>query len=117
MDDTVELVNNVIDERNGFNLTEVPLSKLEFKDFLQEYCKKVRQQLKDDPKVEGKDVKAFTAAAPIFCKWLLGKYKDLQFYSTLSMDPEGSMIFSYYKDGAVNPTFVYIAAGMTEEKC
>lgn len=117
MDDTVELVNNVIDDRNGFSLQEVPLTKKDFKDYLQEYCKKVRQKLKEDPNVEGKDVKAFTAAAPTFCKWLLGKYNDLQFYSTSSMDPEGSMVFSYYKDGAVNPTFVYIAAGMKEEKC
>jgi hypothetical protein len=27
------------------------------------------------------------------------------------------MVFSYYKDGAINPTFVYIAAGMKEQKC
>jgi hypothetical protein len=117
LDDTVELVNNVIDDRNGFDLQEVPLRKKDFKEYLKEYCKNVRQKLKEDPSVEGPQVKAFTAAAPDFCKWLLSKYDDLQFYSSSTMDPEGSMVFSYYKEGAVNPTFVYIAGGLKEEKC
>jgi hypothetical protein len=31
------------------------------------------------------------------------------------MDPDGSMAFAYYED--VNPVFVYIKMGLTEEKC
>lgn len=115
MDSTVETVNNVIDENIGFNLQEVPMSKKDCKEYLAGYCKKVRQALKDDDKVSGPEVKAFTQAAPLFCKWLLSKYDDLQFYTTSSMDPEGSMAFSYYKD--VNPIFVYIKGGLIEEKC
>ena len=85
------------------------------KEYLAGYCKKVRQALKDDDKVSGPEVKAFTQAAPLFCKWLLSKYDDLQFFTTSSMDPEGSMAFAYYKD--VNPIFVYIKGGLIEEKC
>mmetsp|Transcript_10985 Transcript_10985/g.15829 ORF Transcript_10985/g.15829 Transcript_10985/m.15829 type:complete len:184 (-) Transcript_10985:163-714(-) len=117
VDDNVETVNNVIDDRNGFDLHECPMGKKDFKDYLQTYCKNVRQKLKDDSKVTGPEVKAFTSAAPAFCKFLLGKFDDLQFYTTASMDPEGSMVYAYYKDGASNPTFVYIVAGMVEEKC
>lgn len=115
VDSNVETVNNVTDEIIGFNLQEVPLGKKDLKEYLAGYCKQVRQALKDDDKVSGPDVKAFTQAAPVFCKWLLSKYDDLQFYTSSSMDPEGSMVFSYYKD--VNPIFVYIKGGLIEEKC
>lgn len=117
VDDSVEVVNNVIDESIGFNLQEVPLSKKDLKDFLQTYCKNVRQKLKDDDKVPGPVVKAFTQAAPTFCKWLLSKHDEFQFFTTSSMDPEGSMVFAYYPNGALTPTFAYIEAGMYEEKC
>ena len=91
------------------------MRKVDLKNYLMAYCKNVRQKLKDDEKVTGPEVKAFTNAAPDFCKWLLSKYDDLQFYVSSSMDIEGSMAFSYYKD--VNPIFVYIVGGMYEEKC
>jgi Translationally controlled tumour protein len=115
VDDTDENVNNVIDSSIGFDLHEVPLRKTDLKEYLTGYCKNVRQKLKDDSKVTGPEVKAFTQAAPLFCKWLLKMYDELQFYTSSSMDPDGSMAFSYYK--GANPTFVFIKAGLYEEKC
>ena len=91
------------------------MRKKDLKDYLMVYCKNVRQKLKDDEKVTGAEVKAFTQSAPGLCKWLLSKYDDLQFYTSSSMDPDGGMAFSYYKD--VNPIFVYIEGGMYQEKC
>jgi Translationally controlled tumour protein len=115
VDDTVEQVNNVIDESIGFDLHEIPMSKKDIKEYLQNYCKNLRQKLKEDDKVAGPDVKAFTQSAPLFCKWILSKYDDMQFYTSSSMDPDGSMAFAYYED--VNPVFVYIKMGLIEEKC
>jgi len=117
VDDTVELVNNVVDETFGFGLQEVPLTKKDLKDYLQDYCQKLRQKLKDDEKVPGPEVKAFTQSAPIFCKYLLSKFDDMQFYTSRSMDPEGSMAFAMYADGAIDPMFIFIKAGLWEEKC
>lgn len=68
VDDTSENVNNVIDESLGFGYNEVPMGKKDLKDFLKTYCGKVRTMLKDDDKVDGPTVKAFTQAAPTFCK-------------------------------------------------
>ena len=117
VDDTSELVNNVIDSSIGFDLHEVPMGKKDLKEYLMEFCKNIRQKLKDDEKVTGPEVKAFTQAAPFFCKWLLSIYSDLEFYTSSSMDPEGSMAFSYYKGSSATPTFVFIQAGLYEEKC
>jgi Translationally controlled tumour protein len=110
-------VNNVVDETLGFDLHEVPMGKKDLKEYLGSYCKALRLKLKEDSTVTGPEVKAFTNSAPLFCKWLLSQYDELQFYTTSSMDPEGSMVFSYYPEGAVNPTFVYITMGMRSEKC
>jgi Translationally controlled tumour protein len=114
-DDGGEKVNNVIDEVIGFDLHEVPMGKKDLKEYLGNYCKALRLKLKEDEKVAGPDVKAFTQAAPIFCKWLLTMYDELQFYTSSSMDPDGSMVFSYYT--GANPIFVYITMGMYAEKC
>jgi hypothetical protein len=117
VDDTVELVNNVVDETFGFSLQEVPMGKKDLKEYLGQYCKDLRQKLKDDDKVPGPEVKAFTQAAPAFCKYLLSKYDDLQFYTSVSMDPEGSMAFAIYEGASPDPKFIYVKAGLLEEKC
>lgn len=115
VDDAAELVNNVVDESIGFDLHEVPMGKKDLKEYLGAYCKLLRQKLKDDESVPGPEVKAFTQSAPVFCKFLLSKYDDLQFFTSASMDPDGSMAFAYYED--VNPKFIYIKMGLLEEKC
>ena len=117
LDDTAELVNNVVDETIGFGLVEVPMSKKDLKDYLGTFCKKVRTKLKEDDKVTGPEVKAFTQAAPGFCKFLLSKYDELVCYCSSSMDPDGSMAFGYYEGASPNPNFIYINAGLLEEKC
>jgi hypothetical protein len=91
------------------------MGKKDVKEYLQAYCKNVRQKLKDDDKVLGPDVKAFTASAPGFCKWILSKYDDMQFYTSSSMDPDGSMAFAFYVGN--DPSFVYIKMGLISEKC
>lgn len=114
-DPTAEIVNNVIDEIIGFNFQEVPMGKKDLKDFLAGFCKNLRSKLKEDDKVTGPEVKAFTQTAPVFCKFLLGKYDDLQFFTSASMDPDGSMAFAYYT--GVDPIFMFIKPALIEEKC
>jgi hypothetical protein len=93
------------------------MRKKDLKEYLGGFMKACRQKLKDDDKVLGPEVKAFTAAAPAMCKWLLTKYDDLQFYTSSCMDPDGSMAFTYYKGESATPVFVFIKAGLREEKC
>lgn len=33
------------------------------------------------------------------------------------MHDDGTMVFAYYKEGATDPTFIYIAYGLKEVKC
>jgi hypothetical protein len=54
--------------------------------------------------------------APAFVKWLVDKYDDLEFFMGKSMNPDAGLVYSYYKDGALAPTFVYIKAGYKVSK-
>ena len=56
------------------------------------------------------------AAAPGFVKHLLTQFNELQFYVGSSYDPNGAMAFSYYKEGATTPTFMYIEGGLKQSK-
>jgi hypothetical protein len=116
-DTSVEKVNNIIDESLGFGYNEIPMGKKDFKDWLKEYCGAIRKIIKDDEKIAGPEVKAFTQSAPEFCKFLLKKYDDLQFFMSPSFNPDGALAISYYPEGASAPTFMYIKMGLVGEKC
>lgn len=49
-------------------------------------------------------------------RFLLGKFSDMQTFAGESMSSEGGMAFGYYKEGAHNPTFVYISKALEAEK-
>ncbi|KAL5080690.1 hypothetical protein RYX36_009111, partial [Vicia faba] len=38
-------------------------------------------------------------------KYLISKLEELQFFVGESMHDDGSLVFAYYEDGAVDPTF------------
>ncbi|RRT74949.1 hypothetical protein B296_00004736 [Ensete ventricosum] len=67
--------------------------------------------------VDGKKQELFKKHIEGATKFLLSKLKDLQFFVGESMHDDGSMVFAYYKDGAVDPTFIYFAYGLKEVKC
>ena len=72
----------------------------------------------------------FNRLSPAFClssaapqnddaiglRFLLGKFSDMQTFAGESMTSEGGMAFGYYKEGAHNPTFVYISKALDAEK-
>mmetsp|Transcript_5097 Transcript_5097/g.7041 ORF Transcript_5097/g.7041 Transcript_5097/m.7041 type:complete len:181 (+) Transcript_5097:141-683(+) len=116
LDDNVEKENNIISESAGFGYTEMPFnSKAEFKAYLKDYVRKVRSKMKSDG-VEVEKIKQMMAEAPIFVKWLISMYSELQFYCGRAVDPEATMVFAYYKGENINPHFVYMKWGLKEVK-
>ncbi|CAL9772559.1 unnamed protein product [Musa acuminata subsp. burmannicoides] len=109
VDDTVVKVVDIVDT---FRLQEQPpFDKKQFVTFVKRYIKLLTPTL-DEEKQElfKKHIEGAT-------KFLLSKLKDLQFFVGESMHDDGSMVFAYYKDGAVDPTFIYFAYGLKEVKC
>lgn len=114
VDDSIETVNNLID---AFHYTESGYgSKKELMGFFKAYLKGLKKKFEE----EGKDadyVKQFMSEAQVAVKYLAGRFKDLEFYMTESLDPEAGMVFAHYKENAACPSFIYFLWGLKEVKC
>lgn len=116
VDDSVETVNNIIDETVGFGYTETGFeSKSDLKTFLKSYFRKIMKHLKSSGADDDK-IAAFKGDAQGIVKHLVSLYKELQFFMFRSMDSEAGMAFGYYPEGAHHPTFLYIKWGLKETK-
>lgn len=92
----------VVDVVDSFRLVEQSgHDKKSFMGYIKPWLGKVVEKLPEDQQGEFK-----TKAQPAI-KYLIGKIKDLQFFTGESMDPDGTLAFAYYKEGASNPTFLF----------
>ncbi|MCD7455833.1 hypothetical protein HAX54_029756 [Datura stramonium] len=102
----------VVDIVDTFRLQEQPsFDKKQFVTFMKRYIKNLT------PKLEGEAQDTFKKNIESATKFLMSKLKDLQFFVGESMHDDGALVFAYYKDGATDPTFLYIAPGLKEIKC
>ncbi|KAL9250289.1 Translationally-controlled tumor protein-like protein [Drosera capensis] len=109
VDDTAVKVVDIVDT---FRLQEQPaFDKKQFVAFLKRYIKNLT------PKLEPEKQEVFKKNIEGAMKYILSKLSDLQFFVGESMHDDGSLVFAYYKDGASDPTFLYIAYGLKEIKC
>ncbi|XP_062144876.1 translationally-controlled tumor protein homolog [Alnus glutinosa] len=109
VDDQVAKVVDIVDT---FRLQEQPpFDKKQFVTFMKRYIKNLAAKL--DPENQALFKKHIEGAT----KYLLSKISDLQFFVGESMHDDGSLVFAYYKEGATDPTFIYIAHGLKEVKC
>lgn len=116
VDDSVETVNNVIDDVIGFGYTETGFdSKTELKTYLKSFFRKVMKNLKST-NASDEQLAAFKNDAQEIVKYLVSMYKDLQYYMFKSCDSEAGLAYSYYPDGAITPVFLYIKWGLKEVK-
>eukprot|EP00891_Asterochloris_glomerata_P000902 jgi/Astpho2/902/Aster-x0975 len=102
----------VIDIIESFRLVEQSgYDKKTFMGYIKPWLDKVLKQLPEDQQAEFK-----TKAQPAI-KFLVGKIKDLQFFTGESMDPEATMAYAYYAEGASTPTFLFPKYALKEQKC
>ncbi|KAF3643198.1 translationally-controlled tumor protein [Capsicum chacoense] len=102
----------VVDIVDTFRLQEQPsFDKKGFVGYIKKYIKNLT------PKLEGEAQDLFKKNIESATKFLMSRLKDLQFFLGESMHDDGALVFAYYKDGATDPTFLYIAPGLKEVKC
>merc|ERR1712019_251563 len=84
-------------------------SKKDYMVYLKDYMKKVVKYLEDNDRAGEVDT---------FKKNMLGKFKDLQFFTGESMDAEAMILILDYKevDGEEKPILMAFKHGITEEK-
>ncbi|OWZ05692.1 hypothetical protein PHMEG_00022172 [Phytophthora megakarya] len=116
VDDSVETVNNVIDESVGFGYNETGFdTKAELKTYLKSFFRKVMKNLKSSD-ASDETLAQFKSDAQEIVKFLVSMFKELQFYMFKSFDSEAGMAYAYYPEGAIAPTFCYIKWGLKEVK-
>ena len=88
-----------------------------FTDYLKTYMKKVLKYLEEnDRKAE---IEEFKANINKVMKELMGRFKDLQFFTGESMNPDAMIAMCEYKeiDGTERPVMMFFKHGLEEEKC
>jgi len=92
-------------------------SKKDFTTYLKEYMKRVVKYLTENGK-EG-EVDAFKKNIQEVMKKLLGNFKELQFFTGESMDPDAMICMLEYKEvnGEERPVLMFFKHGLEEEKC
>ncbi|XP_042375547.1 translationally-controlled tumor protein homolog [Zingiber officinale] len=109
VDDTAVKVVDIVDT---FRLQEQPaFDKKTFLTYMKRYIKLLT------PKLEPEAQELFKKHIEQATKFLLSKLSDLQFFVGESMRDDNSFVFAYYKEGATDPTFLYLASGLKEVKC
>merc|ERR1712141_716108 len=91
-------------------------SKKDYMVYLKDYMKKVVKYLEDNDRAG--EVETFKKNINGVMKDLLGKFKDLQFFTGESMDAEAMIMIMDYKDyqGEERPVLMAFKHGISEEK-
>lgn len=89
--------------------------KKAFTGYLKDYMKKLVAKLQE---TNPDEVDVFKTNIQKFSKEILGKFKDLSFYTGESMDPEAMIAILDYKevDGEEVPVMYFFKHGLLEEK-
>merc|ERR1711976_253744 len=88
-----------------------------FTQYLKDYMKRVVKYLEENDRAG--EVDTFKANISKVMKDLMGQFKDLQFFTGESMDPEAMIAMVLYKevDGVEKPVLMFFKHGLEEEKC
>ena len=109
VDDAAVKVINVI---AAHSLTPTTISKKEYQVWLKGYMQQVTELLKN----ENPDrVASFQKEAVAAAKFILGNFKDFDFYMGASNAAEGQIIPMGYGDDGMSPTFYIWKDGLIEE--
>ena len=96
---------------NG-RLQEYQMSKKTYMTSIKEYMKRVKDHLeKNNPD----QVSVFTSNIQTFVKTVLGEFKEYQFFTGESMNPDGMVALMRW-DGQT-PYLYFFKHGLDEEKC
>eukprot|EP00092_Neocalanus_flemingeri_P008345 GFUD01008999.1.p1 GENE.GFUD01008999.1~~GFUD01008999.1.p1 ORF type:complete len:174 (-),score=68.08 GFUD01008999.1:253-774(-) len=107
----VDLILNHRLVETGFN------KKADYMTYLKDYMKKIVKYLEDNNKAD--QVDEFKKNINGVMKELLGKFKDLSFYTGENMDSEAMILIMDYREheGEERPVILAFKHGLEEEKC
>lgn len=110
VEDGSETVNNVV---YSFRLQQTQFDKKSFLVYIKGYMKKVKAYLQEhNPDA----VSVFEKGATTYVKKVVGSFKDWDFYTGESMDPDAMIIMLNYREDGTTPFVAVWKHGVQEEK-
>ncbi|TFY82707.1 hypothetical protein EWM64_g1307 [Hericium alpestre] len=110
LEDGATQINNVV---LSFRLQSTSFDKKSFLGYLKGYMKAVKTKLAE---TNPERVDAFEKSAQNFAKKLVANFKDYEFYTGESMNPDGMVALLNYREDGVTPYFTFWKDGLREVK-
>ncbi|KAL6707442.1 hypothetical protein ACN47E_004012 [Coniothyrium glycines] len=114
-EDADDQVETKIDVVYSFRLNETGFDKKGYLTYLKGYMKAVKEGLK----AKGADeaaIKDFETKAGAYAKKIIGNFKDYEFYTGESMNPDGMIVLLNYREDGVTPYVTVWKHGLDEMK-
>ncbi|ROT38841.1 translationally controlled tumor-associated [Sodiomyces alkalinus F11] len=113
LDDTVTKVNNIV---NSFRLQSTQFDKKSYLTYLKGYLKSVKAHLQEKGASE-EEIKKFEVGAQKYTKEvILPNFKDFEFYTGESMNPDGMIVLLNYREDGITPYVIVWQHGLKEMK-
>ncbi|KAF9453075.1 translationally controlled tumor-associated [Macrolepiota fuliginosa MF-IS2] len=110
LEDGATQVNNVV---HSFRLQSTTFDKKSYLTYLKSYMKAVKAELeKSNPDA----VTAFEKGAAAYAKKIVANFKDFEFYTGESMNPDGMVALLNYREDGITPYFTFWKHGLKEIK-
>lgn len=101
-------VNNVA---YSFRLSETSFDKKSYITYIKGYMKRIKAKLAEtDPEA----VSVFEKGAAAYVKKIVANFKDYEFFTGESMDPDGMVVLLNYREDGTTPYLVYWKHGLSE---
>ncbi|KAL4075822.1 translationally controlled tumor-associated [Scleroderma yunnanense] len=110
LEDGAKQVNNVI---HSFRLQPTSFDKKSYLTYLKGYMKAVKAKLAE---TNPDRVEAFEKGASAYAKKIVANFKDFEFYTGESMNPDGMIALLNYRADGVTPYFTFWKDGLKEIK-
>jgi hypothetical protein len=112
---TEDGTSQVIDVVHSFRLNETSFDKKSYLTHLKQYMKKVKETLKERNAPES-EITAFEKGAAAYAKKIVANFKDYEFFTGESMDPDAMVVLLNYREDGVTPYVIVWKQGLTEMK-
>ncbi|KAF6843775.1 translationally-controlled tumor protein [Colletotrichum musicola] len=113
VEDAEVKVNNIV---HSFRLQSTSFDKKSFLTYLKGYMKAVKTALQEKNAGEAKIKEFETGASKYVKEKLLPNFKDFEFYTGESMNPDGMVVLLNYREDGVTPFIIVWKHGLEEMK-
>ncbi|WFD38788.1 uncharacterized protein MJAP1_001752 [Malassezia japonica] len=103
----------VIDIVHSFRLQSTSFDKKSYLTYLKSYMKSIKTKLQES---NPERVPIFEKKAAEFAKKIVTNFKDYEFFTGESMDPDGMVALLNYREDGVTPFLIFWKDGLNETK-